>query len=106
MKLIQLNVFYKILLMLFAAAFVLISCRQLPAEMQKMQTISFTGKDSGKNLELLAGQRFLLTLPDKVDGGYRFNRIKMDTTILRIEKYIEHLPVFGETLGKPGQTTW
>ncbi|TWJ01436.1 putative secreted protein [Mucilaginibacter frigoritolerans] len=103
---IQLNVFYKVLFVFFTVAFMLIFCGQKPISEQKRQATSITEKDSGKTLRLLTGQQFTLTLPDRIDGGYRFNKIQFDTTILKVDKHVEHLPAAGEALGKPGQAIW
>ncbi len=69
------------------------------------QTINITEKDSGKKLTIEQGREFTLTLPNRVDGGYRFDKALYDTTILRLEKHVETPPA-NSALGSPGNGVW
>ncbi len=70
------------------------------------QVIALTENSTGKKLTISKGQEFTLTLPNRVDGGYRFDKEQYDTTILRLEKNIEKSPAANSTLGKPGYGVW
>ena len=50
------------------------------------QMIYLTENDSGKKLTISKGDEFTLTLPEKIDGGYRFDKEQYDSTVLRLEK--------------------
>src|SRR5579863_148036 len=77
-----------------------------PKTTTSSQTINLTEKDSGKKLTIEPGQEFTLTLPSRVDGGYRFDKEQYDTTILRLEKHIEKSPAPNSALGAPGTAVW
>ena len=77
-----------------------------PKTVNGSQTINLTEKDSGKKLTIEPGQEFTLTLPNRVDGGYRFDRGHYDTTILRLEKHFEQAPPANSSLGAPGTGVW
>ncbi len=77
-----------------------------PKTMSDSQTINLTEKDSGKKLTIEPGQEFTLTLPNRVDGGYRFDQAQYDTTILRLEKHVEQAPPANSALGAPGVAVW
>ena len=94
-------------LFLFISVFFLISSRCLePTGSQTLPVINLTGDDSGKELSVLKGQKLNLTLPDRVDGGYRFDKALYDTTILKLEKHWETLPGASSPPGKPGMAVW
>jgi len=80
-------------------------CFQQP-QPSKSQKINLTDDDSGKLLNVLKGTVFTLTLPDHVDGGYRFDEAQYDTSILRLEKYTEKAPPPNSAQGRPGLAYW
>ena len=65
-----------------------------------------TENDFGKKLTISKGDEFTLTLPEKIDGGYRFDKEQYDSTVLRLEKYIEQPPAAGSRPGAPGTGIW
>jgi predicted secreted protein len=70
------------------------------------QVIALTENNTGKKLAISKGQEFTLTLPNRVDGGYRFDKEQYDTTVLRLEKNVEKSPAANSALGKPGYGVW
>lgn len=52
------------------------------------------------------GRPITLTLSDKVDGGYRFDTAKYDTTVLRLEKHTQMSPDDKSRMGNPGHDVW
>jgi predicted secreted protein len=80
-------------------------CQKVPRR-QTFHIINLTENDSGKTLTVSPGQTFTLTLPDKVDGGYRFDPAKYDASVLRLEKHLERSPAANNRLGNPGQDSW
>ncbi len=71
-----------------------------------LQTINLTEKDTRKNLTVSTGQVFIFTLPNRFDGGYRFDREQYDQLILGVQKHTETPPPANSALGKPGEDTW
>ena len=86
------------LLLFLLAAFSAISAAK--------QTISLTENGSGKILVISAGQRFTLTLPNRADGGYRFDKVQYDPAFLRLDEHIKKQPPAGSPLGKAGEDSW
>ena len=70
------------------------------------QLVNLNESSSGKTVVIPKQQVFTLTLYDKVDGGYRFDRPQFDTTVLRLEKIIETPPPADSPPGRPGLATW
>jgi len=70
------------------------------------QIINPTDADSGKVLNISKGTAFTLTLPDHVDGGYRFDKAQFDTVVLRLDNYTEKPPPASSPPGRPGLAFW
>jgi predicted secreted protein len=70
------------------------------------QQINLTNDESGKVLTVRKGRIFKLTLPEPVDGGYRFNKMQFDTTILRLQSHNEKGPPGNSPPGSPGKGFW
>ncbi len=71
-----------------------------------MQVINLTESNSGKTLTLSKSQTFTLTLPNRADGGYKFDKAQYDPSILRLEKHSKKSPPANSALGKPGEDVW
>jgi predicted secreted protein len=71
-----------------------------------LQAVNLTEKDNGKAVTISKGQEITLTLPNKTDGGYRFDKPECDTTLLHLEKYTERPPDARSALGAAGQGIW
>lgn len=71
-----------------------------------VQTLHLTESNSGKKIIVSKGRPITLTLPDKVDGGYRFDIVKFDTTVLRLEKHTQRPPDNKSLMGSPGHDVW
>ncbi len=65
-----------------------------------------TEDDSGKTLVVSTTQSFILTLPDHVNGGFRFNKASFDTTILKLQEHHESPPQPNAPPGRSGVGTW
>lgn len=72
----------------------------------KHHVIKLTGDDTGKKLAIAKGQKFILTLPDHVDGGYRFNKPQYNKVVLLFIKHDEVSPGNNNRPGSPGHDTW
>ena len=70
------------------------------------QPVSLNESNSGKTVVIQKQQILTLTLFDKVDGGYRFDRPQYDSTVLQLVKLIENPPAANSAPGQPGQATW
>lgn len=97
---------YKVLFLISSAIFLLISCCQKVAHRQPVGIIKLTEDNSGKTLVLSKNQQLTLTLSNKVDGGYRFDKERYDTSVLKLNKHIANPPAANATLGHPGQDVW
>ena len=97
---------YKRLFLFSSGIFLLVSCCQKIAHQQNAGIIKLTEDNSGKTLKLSKNQQFLLTLNNKVDGGYRFDKEKYDTLVIRLKKHTENPPAANAGLGHPGQDVW
>jgi inhibitor of cysteine peptidase len=73
---------------------------------KKVQLRTLTADDSGKTLALVPGDSFMLTLPDRVDGGFHYNKAQFDSTILRLDKNYEGPPNPDSRPGRPGTAMW
>jgi predicted secreted protein len=87
---------------------VLIAFLTLAACPKTMQhnVIYLTENDSGKKLIISRGREIILTLPNRVDGGYRFDKELYDPSILKLEKHTEKPAAARSPLGAPGESTW
>lgn len=70
------------------------------------QTIALTDKDNATTLTIKKGQLFTLTLPDHIDGGYRFDTIQYDAAIITLQKHAEDPPAPNSPPGRAGTGTW
>lgn len=68
--------------------------------------IKLTADNSGKKLIIVKGQIFILTLPNHIDGGYRFDKPKYNAVILRLFKHSETSPGNNGKPGQPGHDAW
>jgi predicted secreted protein len=76
------------------------------SQVTENSTIKLSRDDSGKKLAISKGQRFTLTLPDHVDGGYRFNKPQYNKAALLLIKHDEVSPGNNNRPGEPGHDTW
>lgn len=72
----------------------------------KTDILKLTGDDSGKKMAISKGQKFTLTLPDHVDGGYRFNKPQYNKAVLLLVKHDEVHPGNNSRPGEQGHDTW
>ena len=70
------------------------------------QVRALTADDSGKTLVLKKGDFFTLTLRDRVDGGFHFNKGQFDPRILRLDRRYQGPPNPDSRPGRPGTATW
>jgi predicted secreted protein len=70
------------------------------------QVVNLTDNDAGKTLATKKGQVFTLTLPDHVDGGYRFDTIQYNTAVIALQKHSASTPPPNSAPGYPGIGTW
>ena len=71
-----------------------------------VQAVNLTENNSGKKITVSKGRPITLSLPDQVDGGYRFDSVKYDTTVLRLEKHTQRSPDDKSRMGSPGHDIW
>jgi predicted secreted protein len=76
------------------------------SQVTKTHILKFTVDDSGKKTVITKGQRFTLTLPDHVDGGYRFNKPQYNKAVLLLIKHEGVSPGNNNRPGEPGHDTW
>jgi predicted secreted protein len=81
-------------------------CSLRAASSKPIQVKTLTGDDSGKTLIIKLGESFVLTLPDRVDGGFRYNKEQYDSTVLRLDKHYQGAPTPDARPGRPGSATW
>ena len=97
---------YKALFLISSCIFLLISCCHKIVHQQHAGIIKLTEDNSGKTLALSKNQQLTLTLSNKVDGGYRFDKEQYDTSVIQLNKHTENLPAANTGLGHPGQDVW
>ena len=68
--------------------------------------VNLTDADSGKVVNIVKGKTFTLTLPDHIDGGYRFDPIRFDPTIIILQKSTSTPPALSSPRGRSGTRTW
>jgi predicted secreted protein len=93
-----------VIALFFSPAFLAIT--GCPKTASQPQITNLTEKDSTKTLIISKGRELTLTLPNRTDGGYRFDKEQYDTTILRLEKHIEKAPPANSGVGSPGEVMW
>jgi predicted secreted protein len=81
-------------------------CRYTPGRAQPGAVKQLTEDDSGKKLYMSNGESFVLTVPDRVDGGFRFNKPSFDTSILKLQDHKEYPPQPNAPPGHSGVGTW
>ena len=94
-----------VILLFFLVAFSAISGGKQQHN-ETLQIINLTEYNSGKRLIISKGQVFTLTLPNRTDGGYRFDKAQYDPSVLRLEKHIKKSAPANSALGKPGEAVW
>ncbi len=67
---------------------------------------NLTDADTGKELNIIKGQVFKLTLPNHVDGGYRFDNIRFNHAIIALQKHTTTSPPPNSPRGRSGAGTW
>jgi predicted secreted protein len=88
-------------LILFAGwALINATCSQQAVEKK------LTEDNSGGKLTLAGGQAFSLTLPDHVDGGFRFNKPQYDSTVIHLQSYVSNSPDDKGRVGHSGTGVW
>ena len=70
------------------------------------RTYNLTEDDTGKKVNVSLGSLIKLTLPDHVDGGFRFDPIQYDHKILLLQIHRENSPAPGSPSGAPGVGIW
>jgi predicted secreted protein len=90
----------------FAAIFIGGLCLAKSLQQPGRQIIKLTDADAGKQLVVKKGQIFMLTLPDHVDGGYRFDTIQYNAAIVTLQKHSENPPQPNSPPGRSGTGTW
>jgi len=76
------------------------------SRLAKAQAIILTDNDSGKVLSISKGGVFALTLPDHIDGGYRFDKAQYDTLSIRLDNYTQKPPPPNSPPGRSGLAVW
>ncbi len=98
--------FHKVFLIIFLIISPIVCYCQKTTHHFAVQTVNLTESDSGKKITVSKGRPITLTLSDKVDGGYRFDSVKYDTTVLRLEKHSQRSPDDKSRMGSPGHDLW
>jgi predicted secreted protein len=96
----------KTLLIIILIISPIISYSQKTTHYFSIPTVTLTEHSSGKKITVSNGRSITLTLSDKVDGGYRFDSVKYDTTVLRLEKHTQRPPDDKSRIGSPGHDRW
>jgi len=73
---------------------------------QNHRIVMLTENSTGKTLIINRGQLLMLTLPDHIDGGYRFDSIQYLPSIITLQKHTANPPPFGSLVGRSGKGTW
>ena len=75
-------------------------------QIQSRQVIALTDNDAGKSLAINKGQVFTITLPDHIDGGYRFDTIQYNPAVITLQKHSASTPQPNSAPGYPGTGSW
>ena len=70
------------------------------------QVTALTENDAGKTLAIKKDMLFTLTLPDHVDGGYRFDSIQYNRAVVSLQKHTNNPPSSNSAPGRSGTGTW
>ena len=97
---------HQVILMFFPIVFITILGCPKTIRNPGLQVINLTEDDFGKKLIIAKGEVFTLTLPNRVDGGYRFDKEQYDSSVLQLVKHIKRSPPANSALGKPGKDVW
>jgi predicted secreted protein len=97
---------HQVILMFFPIVFIAILGCPKTIRNSGLQVINLTEDDFGKKLIIAKGRVFTVTLPNRVDGGYKFDKEQYDPSVLQLEKHIERPPHANSALGKPGEDIW
>ena len=69
------------------------------------QAVNLTEDDSGKPITVSKGAIILLKLHDHVDGGYRFDSLQYNATVIKLQKHSNVAPAKNR-YGSSGIDTW
>jgi predicted secreted protein len=97
---------HQVILMFFPIVFIAILGCPKTIRNSGLQVINLTEDDFGKKLIIAKGEVFTLTLPNRADGGYKFDKEQYDSSVLQLEKHIKRSPSANSALGKPGEDVW
>ncbi len=97
---------FKKSILLFSVTFAAVSCLQKSTGQAALPSIKLTEDNSGKTVNISKGQLLILTLSNKVDGGYVFNKEQADSSVLKLQRHLTKPSAADGRMGKPGQDTW
>jgi predicted secreted protein len=97
---------HKVLFVISLVVFFENSYGQKITHHRALPIVKLKESSSGKTLVVSKKQIITVTLFNKVDGGYRFDKPLYDSLALRLEKHTERPPAANSAVGSPGRDFW
>ena len=83
----------------------LISSCKAGQEASNQSTVQITAQDSGKSVAVSLRQSLKITLGNPGDGGYTFDQLQYDSSVLSLVSHV-HTPPTTNAIGNFGTDTW
>jgi predicted secreted protein len=93
------------LIVIIAFAGVISSCKKVQNG-PNVPSLQLTEQDSGKTITVSPGEILQLTLGDPGDGGYTFDPLQYDSSVLSLKDHTLSLPKNTNIIGDFGSDTW
>ncbi len=93
-----------ILILIITCAGFISSCKT-KQDASSLISVQITAQDSGKTITLSLRQTLKMTLRNPGDGGYIFDPLQYDSSLLRLVSHI-HTPPTTNAIGNFGTDTW
>jgi predicted secreted protein len=93
-----------ILIFIITCAGLISSCKA-GQEASNQLSVQITAQDNGKSVALSLRQTLKMTLANPGDGGYTFDQLQYDSSVLSLVSHV-HTPPTTNAMGNFGTDTW
>lgn len=88
--------------LLVAVLFALTACKKNSSGL----TVQLSGADSNKTINVVNGEKILITLGNPGDGGYNFDNWQYNSSVLKLVSHTHNAPANSDRIGDFGSDTW
>jgi len=84
------------------ALFALAACKKSSSGL----TVQLNAADSNKTINIVNGERILITLVNPGDGGFSFDNWQYNSSVLKLVSHTHNTPANSDKIGDFGSDTW